>query len=188
MQGGPSPGSAASARETLEKVADRLSEWFRPQRAVGGSVPLVSASDALPDVELSLERDRRLFSRTMQLLVVARNAGDGPPEDAALALRARRILRRDQLDWRGVSPPDGDALTERFVQAGVVDGVRTMTNVRELELSWSASERWWRLRLLTLAGALIGTSPGAAVAVPLEPEDVEGLLMVLRAFRAGSTR
>jgi hypothetical protein len=61
-----------------------------------------------------------------------------------------------------------------------------MTNVRELVLSWSAAGRSWRLRLVTLAGALIGTSPGAAVAVPLEPEDVEGLLRILRAFRAGA--
>ena len=41
----------------------------------------------------------------------------------------------------------------------------------------------WRLRLVTLAGAVIGTGPGAAIPVPLEPDDVKGLLAVLRAFQ-----
>ena len=62
-----------------------------------------------------------------------------------------------------------------------------MTNVRDLQLSWSASERTWRIRLVTLAGALIGTSPGAAITVPLEPEDVSGLLALLRGFVAAAS-
>jgi hypothetical protein len=136
-------------------------------------------------VTLSLERDRRLFSRTMQLVVEAHEAGAGPSADAALVMRARRMRRRFELEWRS-PPPDDDAARDRFVRAGLSEGARTMTNVQELVLSWSAANRSWRLRLVTLAGALIGTSPGAAVAVPLEPEDVDGLLVVLRAFRTGA--
>ena len=75
---------------------------------------------------------------------------------------------------------------ERFERAGIMDGIRRMTNVRELSLAWSAGERRWRLRLITLAGALIGTSPLTSVAVPLEPDDGEGLILILRAFLAGA--
>ena len=61
-----------------------------------------------------------------------------------------------------------------------------MTNVRELRLSYTPAERRWRLRLLTLAGSLIGTSPGAGIVIPFEPEDVDGLVQILRAFVAGA--
>jgi hypothetical protein len=179
-------GSPTSPRQALESVGARLSEWFQPQAATSGSVLLVAAIDDLPDATLSLERDRRLFSRTMQLVVEAHEPGAGPSADAALVMRARRMRRRFELEWRSPSPSHGDAARGRFVRAGLTEGARTVTSVQELVLSWSAADRSWRLRLVTLAGALIGTSPGAAVAVPLEPEDVQGLLGVLRAFRKGA--
>jgi len=57
-----------------------------------------------------------------------------------------------------------------------------MTGIQELRLTWSPDERRWTLRLQTLAGALIGTAPGSSIAVPLEPDDVDGLLQILRAL------
>lgn len=181
-------GSPTSPQQALGSVGDRLSEWFQPQPApaTGASLLLVSATDDLPDVGLSLERDRRLFSRTMQLVVEAHEPGAGPSTDAAVVMRTRRMQHRFELEGRSPSRPDGDVARDRFARAGLTEGARTMTSVVELALAWSPADRHWRLRLVTLAGALIGTSPGAAVAVPLEPEDVEGLLVVLRAFKAGA--
>jgi hypothetical protein len=181
-------GSPASPRQTLESAGDRLSAWFQPQAApaTATSLLLVSAMDDLPDVSLSLERDRRLFSRTMQLVVEAQEPGIGPSADAAIVMGARRMRHRFELEWRAPPSPDGDPARDRFFLAGLTEGARSMTSVPELVLSWSAARRSWHLRLVTLAGALIGTSPGAAVAVPLEPEDIDGLLTVLRAFRAGA--
>jgi len=57
-----------------------------------------------------------------------------------------------------------------------------MTGIQDLRLTWSPDERRWQLRLQTLAGALVGTAPGSSIAVPLEPEDVDGLLQILRGF------
>ncbi len=61
-------------------------------------------------------------------------------------------------------------------------GATTMTGIQDLRLTWSPDERRWTLRLQTLAGALVGTAPGSSIAVPLEPEDVDGLLRILRGF------
>lgn len=152
---------------------------------VPGRLRLVAHDPSLPTLTLSLERDRRLFSRTLQLVVAAEATGGGPDGDARLGLRARRLLHRDRLDWEGVAPPDAERWRTAFVDAGVVRGAATMTNVRELRLSYASEDGRWRLRLVTLAGALIGTSPGAGIIVPLEPDDVDGLMRVLRAFVAG---
>jgi hypothetical protein len=40
----------------------------------------------------------------------------------------------------------------------------------------------------TLAGALIGTAPASSVAVPMEPEDVQGLLRILGALSDAAGR
>src|SRR5207237_10869207 len=94
---------------------------------------------------------------------------DGAEADGALALRIRRLCRRNQLEWKGAAPPDGDRWRVAFVDAGLVRGAATMTNVRELRLGYASGEHRWLLRLVTLAGALIGTSPGPGSAVPLQP-------------------
>ena len=188
---GPAPrspfGGPVVPRRALEEAAARLADWYRAGvlDAVG-RLPLQPADPSFPDVTLSLAKDRRLFSRTLQLMVVADTAGDGPEADGALALRIRRLFRRHQLEWKGAAPPDGDRWRVAFVDAGLVRGAATMTNVRELRLGYASGEHRWSLRLVTLAGALIGTSPGAGIVVPLEPEDVDGLLQVLRAFVAGA--
>ena len=164
-------------------VAVQLTEWFDPQRVGDSSLRLHAVSDGLPDIALSYQRDRRLFSRTLQLVIEAQVSGPGPSGDARIAARARRLRRRLDLEWVGSLPPGEEGTRDRFVRAGLSAGARTMTNVRELVVSWSAAEAMWRLRLVTLAGAVIGTAPGAAIPVPLEPDDVNGLLAVLRAFR-----
>jgi hypothetical protein len=180
-------GSPTSPQRALEAVGERLSEWYRAEPfAIGGRLELRAADDELPDVTLSLERDRRLFSRTLQLAVEASAIGSGPAADAALALRTRTFLRRYRFDWREPVGAGAGGVIEGFLGAGLERGVSTMTNVRELTLRWSQDERRWRLRLVTLAGALIGTSPGAAIAIPLEAEDVDGLLTILRALVRGA--
>src|SRR5205814_10481994 len=140
-------GSPVTVGESLSAVAAQLSEWFNPHPVAGSSVRLQPVADGLPDVTLSYQRDRRLFSRTLQLAVEASVRGAGPSGDATLALRSRRLRRRSDLEW--TSPPsadDGGAI-DRFVRAGVGKGARTMTSVRALELSWASAERTWRMRL-----------------------------------------
>jgi hypothetical protein len=185
---GPLGSTNLTPQQALGAVASRLSEWFRVTNATGGSLRLATLAEGFPDVTLRLDRDRRLFSRTMQLVVAAETPGTGPAGDAAISMRLGHVRRRFGLEWAPGSPQpsDGTGFIERFEQAGVIEGARTMTNVRALTLTWSVSDGRWRLSLTTLAGALIGTSPGASVAVPLEAEDVDGLLAVLRAFRDGA--
>jgi hypothetical protein len=178
--------SSASPQEALAAVAARLREWYRTSPEPGAAVRLDPVAGELPTVWLSLQREQRLFSRTLPLLVTADASGDGPPGDSRMAMRRRRVRRRFELGWVEGPPSTGAATAlQRF--AGLAEGAATMTNVRELEVAWTVSDRRWRLRVETLAGALIGTSPGHAVAVPLEPEDVEGLLQILRAFARGAS-
>jgi hypothetical protein len=172
-------GSKAGPAEALAAVAASLDRWYR---AVPTERPatlrLESGSPDLPDVLLGLVPERRLFSRTLALAVTAEVAGTGPDRDVHLALSPLRpFARRRRLVGHGADP---------FERAGLMGGVPRMTNVRELRLDWSADARRWRLELTTLAGALIGTSPMTSVAVPLEPDDVEGLVEILRAFRAAA--
>ena len=61
-----------------------------------------------------------------------------------------------------------------------------MTGVQGLRLTWEPGDGRWTLRVHTLAGALIGTAPSSAIAVGFEPEDVDGLLRLLRAFRTAA--
>jgi hypothetical protein len=180
-------GSPLSLNESLMTVAGQLTEWFDPQPVRDSSLRLHAVVDGLPDIALSYQRDRRLFSRTLQLVIDAQVTGPGPSRDATLSLRARRLRGRLDLEWGMAPPPGEEGARDSFVRAGLSAGARTMTNVRDLVVSWSVAEATWRLRLVTLAGAVIGTSPGAAIAVPLEQDDVIGLLAVLRAFRDAAT-
>lgn len=180
-------GSPVPPGEALSAVGNHLAEWYRAIPGTDGRrVRLLAAATDLPDATLSFERERRLFSRTRQLLVESEAPGHGPSGDGTLVVRARRLRRRFDVEWLGSTAEGRGESRHAFLAAGLAAGAQTMTNVRELSCGWSASERRWRLRLVTLAGALIGTSPVAAVAVPLEPEDVDGLLAVLRAFKAGA--
>jgi hypothetical protein len=185
-RGTPRPfGSRPGPGEALAAVASSLERWYRPVAAEKpATLRLEAGSTDLPDLLLRLAPDRRLFSRTLALAVAAEELGIGPDHDLQLRLTPIRPLRhRRRLVAEGGGAVEGGQV---FEDAGLLRGVQRMTNVRELRLGWSADERRWRLGLTTLAGALIGTSPMTSVAVPLEPEDVEGLVEIARAFRAGA--
>ena len=181
-------GAKATPTEALGAVAAALEEWYRPDpSAPAPALRLEARSTELPDIRLALVPDRRLFSRTLALEVSAEADGAGPAQDVALQLSTPGVIRRRRrFTMTGQGPKATTDGAERFERAGIMDGIRRMTNVRELSLAWSAGERRWRLRLVTLAGALIGTSPLTSVAVPLEPDDGEGLILILRAFLAGA--
>ena len=120
-----------------------------------------------------------MFSRTWPLVVDAVEDGLGPPTKTSLRLHRPRLRGSPRL--RGA--PDLDPWARRFADAGLLAGARTMTGIQDLRLAWTPEDRRWRLRLQTLAGALVGTAPGSSIAVPLEPDDIDGLLRILRAFR-----
>ncbi len=168
-----------SPADAVARAAAALAPSFRvASPPSSGRVRLESEDPGLPDVELSLVRDGRLFSRTWPLVVTAVREGPGPPAPTSLRLRRPRL--GGPLGLTG--PPVSDPWAGRFAEAGLVAGATTMTGIQELRLTWSPDERRWTLRLQTLAGALIGTAPGSSIAVPLEPDDVDGLLQILRAL------
>lgn len=138
----------------------------------------------LPGVTLSLHKERRMFSRSWPLVVESALAGTGPADPLEIRLRRGRFRRAHVLQAAGKGPPAwaGD-WAARFEEADLLRGAAEMTSVQELALSWRPHEGIWELQLQTLAGAMIGTAPGSSIAVPFEPEDVSGLLLVLRAFR-----
>jgi len=153
------------------------------------AVRLEATQEWLPDAELSLRREPRLFSRTLALVVASEVSGEGPATEGVVELRKGRWGRGSSLRWRpAAGSRSGDASGEdwarRFTREGVLTGADLMTSVQSLTLRWAAGPSVWRLELVTLAGALIGTSPSTQVAVPMEAEDVDGLLAILRALAA----
>jgi hypothetical protein len=100
------------------------------------------------------------------------------PSSPPASVRLRRSGLRRQPSLVGTS---SDAGWGRLLEeAGMLQGIGTMTNVISLEARRDGGGAG--LRLATLAGSLIGTAPGSWVAVPMEPEDVRGLLQILRAL------
>ena len=173
-------GSPISPAEAVARAASALAPSFRiASPPSSGSVRLESDDPELPDVVLFLIRDRRLFSRTWPLVIEAVGDGSGPPRRTSLRLHRPRL--RGSPGLRG--EPDSDSWARRFAEAGLLAGAVTMTGIQDLRLTWAPEEGRWTLRLQTLAGALVGTAPGSSIAVPLGPDDVDGLLQILRAFR-----
>jgi hypothetical protein len=177
----------------LADAADALSPPYRlVPSGVRDMVLLHDDADALPELRLSLQRERRLFSRTMAMVFSSSVGGVGPRHDGEAELRKSAIGRPSTLRWRSAPDPsrlgarDGDGAIERFQRAGLLDGVARMTSVQRLTIGWGASESTWRLRLESLAGAIIGTGPSLPTAVPLEDDDVQGLLQILRALTAAT--
>lgn len=165
--------------EAVVRAAAALAPSFRVAfPPSSGRARLESEDPGLPDVELFLVRDGRLFSRTWPLVITAAREGPGPPAPTSLRLHLPRLRGSPRLTGPVASGP----WAGRFAEAGLVAGATTMTGIQDLRLTWSPDERRWQLRLQTLAGALVGTAPGSSIAVPLEPEDVDGLLRILRGF------
>jgi hypothetical protein len=178
-------GGQVTPLDALRRAARSLSPPY--EIAATGSLHLeLRAGSPLPDVRLRLQRDRRMFSRTFALVVEASVPVIGPEHDASATLR-RTGLRR-QLSLAPGRSDGSPAWSQRLEDAGLLEGVEAMTNVVSLEAWRGAGHRAAGLRLTTLAGALIGTTPTSAVAVPMEPEDVQGLLRILRAFSDAAGR
>jgi hypothetical protein len=161
-------------------VADSLAPHYvlAPSKTTG-AVRLRDPRGTLPDIGLQLHREARIFSRTMSLVITSSLTGEGPMADGTATLRKGRLLLRSRLQWQPPSE-EGAAWCRRFEEAGLLGGVAAMTSVQHLAIGWTVASRRWDLWLETLAGALIGTSPATTVAVPMEPEDVEGLLIILQ--------
>jgi hypothetical protein len=167
----------ATPLQALRQAAASLAPPYEVTDSDASHVALDTSDVALPALTLRLQKERRLFSRTFALVVEASAPGDRPEGDASALLRWKGLRRRPALV---AGDPAGEAWVDRLEGSGLLEGVRTMTNVESLEARWDATRGLAVLRMTTLAGALIGTTPGSAVAVPLEPDDVEGLLRILR--------
>jgi hypothetical protein len=122
----------------------------------------------------------------MFLVVEADVEGDGPEHIGAAELRKARFRKSASLRWDPLGHREGTSWCRRFEDRGVVDGMMMMTSVQSLILRWAPPQRRWLLRLETLAGALVGTSPGASVAIPIEPDDREGLLKILQGLKSAA--
>jgi hypothetical protein len=176
-------GGQVTPLHALHEAAGSLAPPYQVVDSGPHHVTLRAPGHALPTVTLRLEKDRRLFSRTFALLVEASAPGRGPKADVSATLGWTGLRRRRTLAGAGGGAPgEGEAWARRLQEAGLLDGVGDMTNVASLEARWDSSQATARLRLITLAGALIGTTPTSSVAIPLEPEDVRGLLQILRAL------
>lgn len=180
-------GSSVSPREALLQAADALCPPFEVAAAGETMVELADPTERLPETTLSLEKERRLFSRTLALVVEAATAGRGPSEAVGAAIGRQGLRRRWALRPSATSAAAGQ-WAGRLELAGLLEGVQTMTHVGALEATWDPARGMAHLRLVTLAGALIGTTPTTSVAIPLEPEDVTGLLRILAALRDGARR
>src|SRR6266536_2417035 len=160
-------GGQVTPLQALRPAAGFLTPPYEVAASAPHHVALRAPGDALPAVTLRLEKERRLFSRTFALLVEASPPGRGPGADVSATLEWTGLRRRRTLAGGG-APGEGEAWASRLQDAGLLDGVGTMTNVVSLEARWDASRATARLRLTTLAGALIGTTPTSSVAVPLD--------------------
>jgi hypothetical protein len=179
-------GSPTSPTEALSRDAEDLAPSFRiVDRPSKTRLRLLSEDPELPDIELSMVKERRLFSRTWPLIVTSSIEANGPGARLILRLQKHRFGRAPSLDPGGASD---EGWGTRFEEAGVTNGASTMTGIRSLEVTWQPEQHTWMLRLETLAGALIGTAPGSALVVGLEQDDRDGLFQILRAFRSAATR
>jgi hypothetical protein len=181
------PGGQVSVAEAVRQAAAALTPPYEVvvEDAEGADSRWVELRDPggrLPDLTLKLQREKRMFSRTFPLWVVSQIEAPGPSVPGVFEYLRPRLVRRPSLRWVGRPGADHRPWLERFDREGLVRGATTMTNVQHLAVLWNPDERTWILQLATLAGSLIGVGPANSYAVPLEPADIEGLLVVLRAF------
>ncbi|MFL5796984.1 MAG: hypothetical protein ACJ77A_03505 [Actinomycetota bacterium] len=177
-------GGQVTPLEALRRAAGFLTPPYEVSASGPHHVALHAPGEGLPPVTLRLEKDRRLFSRTFALVVEASAPGHRSGADTSATLEWKGLRRRRILAG---APGEDDAWARRLRDEGLLDGVEAMTNVVSLEARWDASRGTARLRLATLAGAMIGTTPTSSVAVPMEPEDVRGLLLILRSLSGAAS-
>lgn len=176
-------GSPLSPQQAVAVAAAALSPPYRVAEA-GRRTALRSDDPELPDVTLSVSKERRMFSRSWPLVLESAVEATGPAQAVRLRYRRGRWRRPGALEPEGAGPPpEAAGWVVRFVEAGLLDGAAEITSIQDLTVRWSPDGHAWTLRLVTLAGALIGTAPGSSIVVPFEPEDLTGLLTMLRAFR-----
>jgi hypothetical protein len=178
-------GGRVSPAAALRQAADRLTppyvlesgatlvKDFEPLR-------LVDLDGRLPAVVLSMHREQRLFSRTFPLRIEAEVRVPGAPAGGALLWEPSRPFRRSRLRWAGPAPEDEVRWRSAVAASGLDRGAERMTSVQRLELAWSAPAGTCRLSMTTLAGSMIGAAPAVMYAVPMEDDDVAGVLMILR--------
>src|ERR671931_574655 len=120
--------------QALDEDAAALAPAFRiVDRPSKTRLRLLSEDPELPDIELSMVKERRLFSRTWPLVVHASVEGIGPPADLNLRLHRARLGRPPSFRAEGASD---EGWAGRFSDAGTTNGASTMTGIRTLELSW----------------------------------------------------
>lgn len=182
-------GSSMSPQQAVVKASVELAPSYRPGLP-GQTMQMESQDPELPDITIGLRKERRMFSRSWPLVIESHLEGSGPEQPLKLRYRRRPFRRPQGLEAVGAGPPaDGAEWARRFEEASLLEGASEMTSVQDLSVAWSPPDGRWHLRLQTLAGSMIGTAPGSSIAVPFEPDDIRGLLKVLRAFRqAVSTR
>jgi hypothetical protein len=178
------PGSTIPVERALAAVATQLRPHLVPTVPAGKSLRLRDRGGDLPEVVLGLRRERRLFSRTFPLTLDAQEIGPGPPSGGLVELHKARWGHRTQLRWRTPVPPKGEWWLERLEGTGLIRGAQQMTSVQVMTLAWESADHRWKLHMETLAGAVIASGPLMPILVPLEPDDVEGILTVLRSFVA----
>jgi hypothetical protein len=183
-------GGRVSPAAALGQAADRLTPpYAREDDGDRASLAkdfeplrLVDPEGRLPAVVLSMHREQRLFSRTFPLRVEAEVPAPGPAAGGTLAWEPARPFRRSRLRWVGPAPDHEGRWRSAVSASGLVLGAERMTSVQRLELAWSAGAGTSRLSMLTLAGSMIGAAPAVMYAVPMEDDDVAGVLMILRAL------
>jgi hypothetical protein len=144
-------GAAAGPAAALAKAASALASFYGVDEELASKsrAHLRSVDPELPDVVLSMVRERRLFSRTLPLVVEAGVAGTGPDRPVTLRLRRRRLRRESALQPVGGTAPEASKWVDRFAGAGVLEGATTMTGVQDLRLWWDPAGEEWNLLLQT---------------------------------------
>jgi hypothetical protein len=141
-----------------------------------------------PDVVLRHRHERRLFFRANYLVVLADVPGAGPTENGELRFRFRGPLARQKasLRWKD-DVPNGAVWTDRL-QDPLLEALRSIEAVESLRIRWHARSRTWHLDLKTVSGSMVGGFMTAMpIAVPLEPEEVRGIVAMVDALAATGT-
>jgi hypothetical protein len=186
-----SPGRRRRPRISSFQVLRSAALRFRPHYEVVDQsegalrVRLRDPNGRRPDIVVRHRHDRRLFFRANYLVVEAEVPGGGPSSDGELRFRFRGPFSRQRASLRWRTPvPGGEEWTARL-QDPLVEAVGSIEAVESLSIRWRARSRTWRLELTTLSGSMVGGFMTAMpIAIPLEPDEVTGILGLVDALAA----